>query len=99
VVGWLAQRRREPAAKGESEVNSGSLYASGLIAGGGIFGLFGIVVALLEDPEFRYHIWKPGTFQIGPKLVPVLSGNESFAVVMFLILAATQYYFARKKME
>ncbi len=80
-------------------MNSGSLYASGLIAGGGIFGLFGIVVALLEDPEFRYHIFKPGTFQIGPKLAPVLAASQGFAVLMFLILAGTQYYFARKKTE
>ena len=99
VVGWLAQRGRKPAAEGENEVNSGSLYASGLIAGGGIFGLFGIVVALLEDPEFRYHIFKPGTFQIGPKLAPVLAASQGFAVFMFLILAATQFYFARKKMD
>ncbi len=42
----------------ESEVGSGPLYASGLIAGGGIFfGLFGIVLALLQDQEFRYTIF------------------------------------------
>jgi putative OPT family oligopeptide transporter len=99
VVGWLALLGRKKAAGEESEVNSGSLYASGLIAGGGIFGLFGIVVALLEDPEFRYHFFKPGTFQIGPKLAPVLSASQAFAVLMFLILAATQYYFARKKID
>jgi hypothetical protein len=57
------------------------------------------VVALLEDPEFRYHFFKPGTFQIGPKLAPVLSASQAFAVFMFLILAATQYYFARKKID
>jgi putative OPT family oligopeptide transporter len=99
VVGWLAQLGRKKAVGEESEVNSGSLYASGLIAGGGIFGLFGIVIALLEDPEFRYHIFKPGAFQVGPKLAPVLSASQAFAVLMFLILAATQYYFARKKMS
>jgi putative OPT family oligopeptide transporter len=99
VVRWLAERGREKATRAETEVNSGSLYASGLIAGGGIFGLFGIVVALLEDPEFRYHIWKPGTFQFGPKLGPALSANQWFGVVMFLILAATQFHFARKKMS
>jgi putative OPT family oligopeptide transporter len=99
MVHWLASRGREPAAGGESEVNSGSLYASGLIAGGGIFGLFGIVVALLEDPEFRYHIWKPGTFQFGPKIAPFLSASQWFAVGMFVLLAISQYYFARKKMS
>jgi len=99
VVSWMAGLGRKKEAGGESEVNSGSLYASGLIAGGGIFGLFGIVVALLEDPEFRYHIFKPGTFTIGPKFAPVLSASTKFAVLMFLILAATQFYFARKKMD
>ncbi|HEV2388241.1 MAG TPA: oligopeptide transporter, OPT family [Candidatus Acidoferrales bacterium] len=99
VVRWLAERGREKAPGAESEVNSGSLYASGLIAGGGIFGLFGIVVALLGDPEFHYHIWKPGTFQFGPKLAPGLSANQWFAVMMFLILAATQFHFARKRMN
>jgi putative OPT family oligopeptide transporter len=98
VVGWLAQLGRPPTGA-ESEVNSGSLYASGLIAGGGIFGLFGIVVALLEDPEFRYHILKPGAFQVGPKIAPMISKSQAFAVLVFLFLAATQYYFARKKTE
>ncbi|MDE3135561.1 MAG: oligopeptide transporter, OPT family, partial [Acidobacteriota bacterium] len=99
VVSWLGGLGRKPATGAESEVNSGSLYASGLIAGGGIFGLFGIVVALLEDPEFHYHIFKPGTFTFGPRLAPVLSKSEGFAVLMFVILAATQFYFARKKMD
>ncbi len=99
VVRWLAGLGRKAAAGAESEVNAGSLYASGLIAGGGIFGLFGIVVALLEDPEFRYHLFKPGTFAIGPKLAPALSQSEGFAALMFVILAATQFYFARKKMN
>jgi putative OPT family oligopeptide transporter len=100
VVAWLAKLGRKKEEEGaESEVNSGSLYASGLIAGGGIFGLFGIVVTLLEDPEFRYHIFKPGLFDIGPRIAPMLSKNEVFAAVMFAILAATQFYFARKKMN
>jgi putative OPT family oligopeptide transporter len=100
VVSWLGGLgRKKPESGAESEVNSGSLYASGLIAGGGIFGLFGIVITLLEDPEFRYHIFKPGTFGFGPRLAPFLSKSEGFAVLMFAILAATQLYFARKKMD
>ena len=100
VVSWLAGLgRKKPESGAESEVNSGSLYASGLIAGGGIFGLFGIVVTLLGDPEFRYHIFKPGMFDFGPRLAPVLSASTGFAVLMFVILAATQFYFARKKMD
>jgi putative OPT family oligopeptide transporter len=101
AVAWLAKlgRKKETKEEAESEINSGSLYASGLIAGGGIFGLFGIVVTLLEDPEFRYHLFKPGTFAIGPKLAPMLSKSDGFAMIMFLLLAATQFFFARKKMS
>jgi putative OPT family oligopeptide transporter len=99
VVRWLAELGRKPENGSESEINSGSLFASGLIAGGGIFGLFGIVVALLEDPEFRYHIWRPGTFDFGPKLLPSLSASPWFALGMFFLLLAAQFVFGRKKMS
>jgi hypothetical protein len=83
----------------ESEVGSGPLYASGLIAGGGIFGLFGIVLALLQDQEFRYHIFPQGLFQIGPKILGGLASSNALALGMFLLLCATQFFFARKKLE
>ena len=91
------QPRRRAAA--ESEIGPGSLFASGLIAGGGIFGLFGIVIALLEDQEFPYHIFRAGLFQIGPKIVGGLADSNVFAVLLFVLLAASQFYFARKKMQ
>ena len=76
-VRWLAERGRE---KGEeSEIGPGPLYASGLIAGGGIFGLVGIVLALLQDQEFRYHIFPAGLFQIGPKIFGGLAASNAFA--------------------
>jgi putative OPT family oligopeptide transporter len=96
LVRWLAERGR---ASAEGEVNSGSLYASGLIAGGGVFGLFSIVVALLEDPEFRYHLLRPGALQIGPRLLPALAHSQIFGVGMFMLLATTQYYFARRRLS
>jgi hypothetical protein len=99
VVRWLAERGRGHGPAAESEIGPGPLYASGLIAGGGIFGLLGIVIALLEDQEFRYHIFRPGLFQIGPKIEGALAGSTAFAVFMFLLLAASQFYFARKKLE
>ena len=99
VVRWLAERGRGKGPEAESEIDSGPLYASGLIAGGGIFGLLGIVIALLEDQEFRYHIFRPGLFQIGPRLEGALAGSTAFAIFMFLLLAASQFYFARKKLE
>jgi putative OPT family oligopeptide transporter len=97
VVRWLVERSRVAAAG--SDVGPGPLYASGLIAGGGVFGLLGIVVALLEDQEFRYHIFRPGLFQFGPKIMGSLADSHVFAVIMFVLLAASQFYFARKKME
>ena len=97
VVRWLAERGR---AKGEEgDIGPGPLYASGLIAGGGIFGLVGIVLALLQDQEFRYHLFRPGLFQIGPKILGGLAASHLFAIAMFLILCATQFFFSRKKLE
>jgi len=97
AVRWLVERSR---GKGEeSEVGSGPLYASGLIAGGGIFGLFGIVLALLQDQEFRYHIFPQGLFQIGPKILGGLASSNALALGMFLLLCASQFFFARKKLE
>jgi len=97
AVRWLVERSH---GKGEeSEVGSGPLYASGLIAGGGIFGLVGIVLALLQDQEFRYHIFPQGLFQIGPKILGGLASSNVLALGMFLLLCATQFYFARKKLE
>ena len=97
AVRWLVERSR--GAEAGSDVGPGPLYASGLIAGGGVFGLLGIVVALLEDQEFRYHIFRPGLFQFGPKIMGAWSNSDLFAIVMFLALAASQFYFARKKMD
>jgi uncharacterized oligopeptide transporter (OPT) family protein len=103
MVRWLAERGRNASHQegnaAESEIGSGPLFASGLIAGGGIFGLLGIVIALLEDPEFPYHIFRPGLFQLGPKILGGLTESNVFAVTMFVLLAASQFYFARKKME
>jgi len=96
MVRWLVERSRKA---NDSETGPGPLFASGLIAGGGIFGLFGIVVTLLEDPEFKYHIFRPGLFQIGPKITGALASSQIFALCMFGVLMAAQYYFARKKMN
>ena len=99
LVRWLAERGREKTSETESEVGPGSLYASGLIAGGAVFGLLGIVIALLSDPEFAYSIFSPGRFAVGPKIFGSLATSNGFAVLMFVLLAASQFYFARKKLE
>ena len=99
LVRWWAERGQETRSEAESDVGPGSLFASGLIAGGAVFGLLGIIIALLEDPEFRYHIFEKGQFALGPKIFGALSASNLFAVVMFLLLAGAQYYFARKRLD
>jgi putative OPT family oligopeptide transporter len=99
LVRWLVERGRAKGSAAESDIGPGPLFASGLIAGGGVFGLLGIVIALLEDQEFRYHIFPPGLFQFGPKMVGSLANSNAFAMLMFVLLAASLFYFARKKME
>jgi putative OPT family oligopeptide transporter len=78
AVRWLVERGRKAH---QSEIGPGPLYASGLIAGGGIFGLLGIVITLLSDPEFKYHIFRPGIFQLGPRIWGLLSASWSFALL------------------
>ncbi len=94
VVRWLAERG-SPHKGGEEEVSPGALYSSGLIAGGAIFGLAAIGIALLEEAKAIER----GTFLIGPKLLPWLSGQPLFSVVMFLLLAVSLYLFAKKPIE
>ena len=56
LVRWLAERGTEEKSGAESEVSPGSLYASGLIAAGGVFGLLAIIINLLQDPELSKHV-------------------------------------------
>ncbi len=58
VVRWLVDRAAREAGSGakteaEKEVSSGSLLASGLIAAGGIVGLAGVGLKLLESVTHR----------------------------------------------
>lgn len=79
---------RDPEA--ESEISSGSLYASGLIAAGGIVGLLGVAIKLYESatdraiPRFGDHN-------------PL--HHDWVSVVMFALLAYSLYFFARKPLE
>ncbi len=52
VVRWMVDRalaRAGAAREAESEISSGSLFASGLIAAGGIMGLTGVCVKIYES--------------------------------------------------
>ena len=96
--------------KDESEASPGALYASGLIAAGGVFGLLGIVINLLQDPEISNNVpgwltsmlrlpWRPDLFAFGPKILGPLAVSNLFGVILFLALAASLFYFARKKLD
>lgn len=91
IVRWLAEGKAT-GGKDEGEVSSGALYSSGLIAGGAIFGLAAIGIALLEEAG----VLERGSFFLGPQLLPWLSGQQFFAVIMFLLLAWSLYYYAKK---
>jgi uncharacterized oligopeptide transporter (OPT) family protein len=91
VVRWMVDRAVEKAGGGtvetESEVSPGSLYASGLIAAGGIVGLLGVALKLYEAATDKHDIVKfPQTFL----------WHDGISVVMFALLALSLYYFARK---
>jgi putative OPT family oligopeptide transporter len=95
VMRWMVDRAM---AKGrsaeeitlESEVSPGSLYASGLIAAGGIVGLIGVVVKLYEAATER-SIWRFSEHN------PL--HHDWVSVLMFALLAFSLYYFARKPLE
>jgi putative OPT family oligopeptide transporter len=93
---WLveASAKRAGETPAESEVSPGSLFASGLIAAGGIMGLIGIGVKLIEStgklPE-NFLAW-------GAKF-PSSANSNALAVVTFVLLAVSLYYFARKPLE
>ncbi len=96
--------------KDESEASPGALYSSGLIAAGGVFGLLGIIIALLQDPEISNRVphwftsvlrlpWRPDLFSFGPKLMGPLATSNLFGTFMFVLLAASLFCFARKKLD
>jgi len=96
--------------KDESEASPGALYSSGLIAAGGVFGLLGIIINLFQDPEIAHRVpgwlvttlrlpWRPDLFSIGPKFWPNLANRNTLAIIMFVLLSASLFHFARKKLD
>jgi putative OPT family oligopeptide transporter len=74
----------------ESEISSGSLFASGLIAAGGIMGLMGVAIRLYESATDR--------------TIPRFSSHNPLhhdwvSVLMFALLAWSLYHFARSPLE
>jgi hypothetical protein len=91
VVRWLVERGQEK--HEESEVSPGSLYASGLIAAGGIMGLLGIAIKLMEDRGWIREGALAFTLFKNPLAASLV------AVITFAALAASLYRFARKPLE
>jgi putative OPT family oligopeptide transporter len=92
VVRWLAERGR--AEKADDETSPGALYASGLIAAGGIVGLLAIVIRLVESRGWL----PPNSVNLGAYLgldhASALSAVVGVAV--FGSLGFSLYHFARK---
>jgi putative OPT family oligopeptide transporter len=93
VVRWLvdqAAKRHGEGADAESEISPGSLFASGLIAAGGIVGLIGVALKAYEATVGKGDILNfPHTFL----------DNNYVSVVAFAALAYSLYYFARKPLK
>jgi putative OPT family oligopeptide transporter len=91
VVRWLVDqvlaRTATPGQELSEEVSPGSLYASGLIAAGGIMGLLGVCVKLYEGWTEK-TIWRFKDTNVLYK--------DWVSVLAFLALAYSLYYFARK---
>jgi len=108
LVRWMVEASSKKTEEGEA--SPGALYSSGLIAAGGVFGLLGIVIALLQDPEISTRVphwlvvvlrlpWRPDLFAFGPKILGSLATSNLFGLFMFILLAASLFYFARKKLD
>jgi putative OPT family oligopeptide transporter len=104
VVRWLVEymatratrdtQKKEPIVNIlETEVSPGSLYASGLIAAGGIVGLVGIGIKLLETRGWIRKDLLIMHWGMSDTVGTVV------AVIMFLVLAYSTYYFARKPLD
>ena len=94
VMRWLVDAAVKKAgrdADAEGDVSPGSLFASGLIAAGGIAGLIGVGlkgVAMTVHPDnpvsaIHFH----------------LTDNPAVSVLAFAMLAGSLYYFARKPLK
>jgi uncharacterized oligopeptide transporter (OPT) family protein len=96
VIRWIIDRLAERASgESESDVSPGSLYASGLIAAGGIMGLVGVIIKLYEGATGRtLHLWFPA----GSLAYRILY-HQWLAVAMFVLLGFSLFYFARKPMK
>jgi putative OPT family oligopeptide transporter len=89
-VDQAVKRAGGDTAEAESEISPGSLYASGLIAAGGIVGLFGVALKGYETTADKGDILNfPHTFL----------DHTWVSVLAFVLLSYSLYYFARKPLK
>ncbi len=90
VVRWWVERKTGE--KSDSDLSAGTLFSSGLIAGGS---LAGILYAILVGADWL----RP--FQVVGEMIPALRGEEAFGQVagglLFLVLAVILARFAQRK--
>jgi len=90
AVRWLADQAiarsgNAPQTDAESEVSPGSLFASGLIASGGIMGLVGVAFQAFDKTFPHFSPDNP-------------LHNDGVSVLCFALLGFSLYHFARKPM-
>jgi hypothetical protein len=110
LLRWIVERGTEQKSGADSEVSPGSLYSSGLIAAGGVFGLLAIFLNLLQDSELSKRLphwltsifflpWPAKIFAFGEKFMPQASQSPWLGVIMFVLLASSLFFFARRKLD
>ena len=95
IVRWLVERSTKT--KTDDEASPGALFASGLIAAGGIVGLLAICVKLLAAAQEKvtWLSWFPTNWgAVGEKIG--WAGSSVLGMLVFAALAFSLYYFARK---
>jgi uncharacterized oligopeptide transporter (OPT) family protein len=90
-AGWWTPRAEGRRRRHEGDVSPGSLYASGLIAAGGIIGLLGVALKLYETTF--------GTRTTPSQFRTASSTKTGFRSLAFAALAFSLYYFARKPLK
>jgi putative OPT family oligopeptide transporter len=94
MVRWFVDQAVKKAggdsAESESEISPGSLFASGLIAAGGIVGLLGVALKGYETTVGKDDILN---------FPPTFLDNDYVSVAAFAALAFALYYFARKPLK
>ena len=97
------RRKKEGAAGEESELSSGMLYSTGLVAGGSLGGVLIALVAFIGD--YFLHMEKPTLLEkmdLGNKFYPALkngAGGQVLCAVVFAVLCVLLLNNARKKLE